>query len=593
VTVSTSKLTTTTSRLSSSLFAESELAALLVLGVDVARVHVDHTLESMTKDNLVAGSPTVPLERVTRAFALFLCLGVGLNIWTRYEWLLFRSTDLYSWAPASKSAYRYERGYGWFVLPLDLGKRINDVLVEDLPGVQVSQLDTTRHQALLDKNFDENDALHQELKRKLTRYQNEANVSSIENIPLTLKRLHVVYHVDDDNEPLDWVTWLSKTNIPRVKRRVFEDYHALTKVIGDFLAPLKERDYWQSKVYWLVMSLPLIFLVWDVRIPFYSTPSREALFTTLPQPVLMFIRWCVLPFFCWSCLWAAQSLSPSSPLWGKLSTLHCQLIMGFDMLASYAARSSSNTPLAAAVSRIACYASIMIRGFIALSVSLAMHNWEATNDQRYVSCTFSNFVQMLVAGLLSQLFIRLLAARGVSSGTAIKVNQDAIESGLYKFVLSMVMYTAGATKLGEAGLKWIDDRYIAQLSLRGRYGDDAPYPLESMMLWGPPSFRAIGMLVVLLMELFAVFSWWDFGRHYRAWQLFQIVSTLSIGVPIVPQRLAGPLGPQVAALIDIFKTNPKAWLAVWGIGLTVGSVLVVRNRRTGSIMAKQERKKLI
>lgn len=548
----------------------------------------------MTKDNLAAGPPTVPLERVTRAFALFLCLGVGLNIWTRYEWLLFRSTDLYSWAPASKSAYRYDRGYGWFVLPLDPGKRINDVLVEDLPGVQVSQHDKARQkQALLDKKFDENDALHQELKRKLTRYQNEANVSSIEDIPLTLKRLHVVFHVDDDNEPLDWVTWLSKTNIPRVKRRVFEDYHVLTKVHGNFLAPLKERDYWHSKAYWLVMSVPLIFLVWDVRIPVYSKPSREALFTTLPQPVLMLIRWCILPFFCWACLWAAQSLSPSSLLWGKLSTLHCQLIMGFDVLASYVGRRSSKTPLAAAVSRIACYASIMLRGFIALSVSLAMHNWETKSDQRYVSCTFSNFAQMLVAGLLSQLFSRILAARGVSSGTTTKVNQDAIESGLYKFVLSMIMYTAGATKLGEAGLKWIDDRYIAQLSLRGRYGDDAPYPLESMMLWGPPSFRAIGMLVVLLMELLAIFSWWDFGRHYRAWQLFQIVSTLSIGVPIVPQRLAGPLGPQVAALMDIFKTNTQARLAVLGIGLTVGSVLVVRNRRTGSIMAKQERKKLI
>jgi len=117
---------------------------------------------------------------------------------------------------------------------------------------------------------------------------------------------------------------------------------------------------------------------------------------------------------------------------------------------------------------------------------------------------------------------------------------------------------------------WIDDRYIAQLSLRGRYWG-APYPLEPMMLWGPPSFRAMGMLTVLLMELLSIFSWWDFGRHHVAWLVFQIVSTLSIGVPIVLDSLTGPLWPFVSVVLKSLKQHSSLWL-----GTTLGLVAVYR-----------------
>lgn len=125
--------------------------------------------------------------------------------------------------------------------------------------------------------------------------------------------------------------------------------------------------------------------------------------------------------------------------------------------------------------------------------------------------------------------------------------------------------SSGATKLGEAGFGWIDDRYIAQLSLRGRYWG-APYPLEAVMLWGPPSFRAMGMLTVLLMELSSVLSWWDFGRHYVAWLVFQVISTLTIGVPIILDRILGPMWPFVSAVLDSLKHHPILWLgAVLGL----------------------------
>ena len=131
----------------------------------------------------------------------------------------------------------------------------------------------------------------------------------------------------------------------------------------------------------------------------------------------------------------------------------------------------------------------------------------------------------------------------------------AAVSGWIKFVASMTMYTAGATKLGEAGLGWIDDRYIAQLSLRGRYQEGGSYPLESLMMWAPPSLRALGMLTVLVMELASIFSWWDFGRHYRVWIFFQIGSTLSIGVPILPQVIMGPLWPVVSVALDHVRAH--------------------------------------
>jgi len=382
-----------------------------------------------------------PLERVVAGFLAFLVLGIGLNFYTKYEWLLFRNTDLYSWAPAAKHSYRCEYGRSSFVLPLeDPPEKIHHVMVEDLPGIQITNDHEDQVGALLAKRWDKTDELHQQLMRKLSRYQKERNLASIDDIPLTAKSLHIAICVNQTEEPLDWSSWLVGTNIRRVDVRAYESWSETWHANAELLSPVRLRDYWNSNVYWFLLALPILFLALDTRLPFFSKSSREALFTPLPNPVILFLQGIFAPFLCLSCIWSAHKLIPYHPLLSILTQSHMFQICAMDALANVLGNKWTWIPLK--LSAIAFYTSIVIRTFAVVILTLAIREWEVKGDKRFMSCQYVYFTQVLSAIVLGQLFARILSVDDESSTTP-RLDEKAVTSGLVKFAISMSMYTAG------------------------------------------------------------------------------------------------------------------------------------------------------
>ena len=527
----------------------------------------------------------IPVDRLSRALLGFLALGVGINFYWRYEWLCFRNTDLYSWAPSAQHSYRGEYGGVTYILPREdedpwsHQHPIDGVLVENLPGIPIvpSSHDDNLVTALQNKQWNESNPRHQEMMQKLDLYRKDNNLSSMDDIPLTTKHLHLIYYVHqtDTAAALNWTAWLVGTKIPRVQVRAYENWPSAWRANVELLAPVRTRAYWNSYLYWLFMAVPIFFLVWDVRVPYYSPRRcREALFTPLPNLVLVILQWIVAPFLCLSCLCNSRELGPSHFMLRRLTTPVSVAVTAVDFLANALGQrripsskaDDATTSTTRLLSSAMCfYGSLVIRCGVVLTISFATYDWERRNDQRFLSCLNVYMCQVLMALILGQFLPRILvdtSTKTTPSTSTVVVSQNSMEpaaaaafSGYIKFVASMTMYTAACTKIGEShGWSWIDDRYLAQLGLRGRYSFGAPFPLESWLLWSPPSLRALGMFTVLVMELVSVVSWWDFGRHYRWWIMFQIGSTLSIGVPIVPQVLAGPLWPVLEWVLEQCST---------------------------------------
>ena len=126
-------------------------------------------------------------------------------------------------------------------------------------------------------------------------------------------------------------------------------------------------------------------------------------------------------------------------------------------------------------------------------VNVAVYHFETQSTFRITS-TFALLVaQLLTVAILSEIFCFACGKKTTSADSSeasdAKHSRDAqlishneMESGLVKYVFSMHMYTAAATKIGAAGLGWIDPRYIAQLALRGRYQEGGAYPLEAALI---------------------------------------------------------------------------------------------------------------
>lgn len=384
-----------------------------------------------------------PLERVVAGFLIFLGLGIGLNFATKYEWLLFRNTDLYSWAPAAKHSYRCDYGRSSFVLPLeDPPVKIHHVMVEDLPGIQITKDREESIGAILAKHWDESDDLHQELMRKLSGYQKAKNLSSVDDISLTTKKLHFAICVNQTEEPLDWSSWLAGTNIRRVNVRAYESWPDTWYANDGLLSPVRLRDYWNSNVYWFLLALPILLLTFDARLPFFSKSSREALFTKLPNPALLFIEWIVSSFLCLSCIWNAREIWPSHPFLSKLKQSHVFTICVVDAVANGMGKNWKWLP--SKLSAISFYTSIFIRSFAVLILTLATRDWETKADKRFMSCLNVCFAQLLTAIVLGQLFARVLAVDDKYPSTT-KLDDKAITSGFVKFALSITMYTAGTS----------------------------------------------------------------------------------------------------------------------------------------------------
>ena len=509
----------------------------------------------------------VALGAVSSILAGILCFGGLLNLALQYELPVFRSVDLYSWAPSSEQTYRYFWGYAHFVTPKDAGFP-NGALVKDVPGVQVfghradrlvRQLTANKSEATMEEN-----ELVQELQRKEAFRKWIIDSNPNDDAALQLQELIVVYHVTADNASGSWTDYFFCTNCIGVTESLYEDWAAVHRVVPRrMLTPstLDELQYNQSILYWMLMAVPIVCLCFDVRV-FTRLSSRQALFRPLPPFLLTGKRWLLDPLSVLSCFMSAKD----SPLFeAYFSYVHAILLALLDP--ALTALSKRNWKRVAAV---AMWTTLLIRTSAVVAATMALYSYETQRNRRIASTTYILFPQLLAANVLARILWQLLPRHQRRNDHA-TICFGGIESGLCKYVFSMHFYTAAATKLGNAGLRWIDGRYLAQLCLRGRYGDGAPYPLEGILLHAPMFSRDLGMTAVLVMELVAVFSWWRFDLHTHAWILFMVISTLSIGVPIRVEAL-GPLASYASTLAKLFA-------APWAMMLVICVVLLVSRRR--------------
>lgn len=136
----------------------------------------------------------------------------------------------------------------------------------------------------------------------------------------------------------------------------------------------------------------------------------------------------------------------------------------------------------------------------------------------------------------AQALLVLVLARVVEWRTKLDIGV-----GLSCFMISMWYFSAGATKVGSAGLSWCDGNYLKLLVARCEYlptlmgGPPTDLSALQQLLLGIPNWmRIVGMAAVLALELSAPLLWHPrtMWVYIMALVLFQVGSTITIGVPL-------------------------------------------------------------
>jgi hypothetical protein len=496
------------------------------------------------------------LTKVSRKLSIILTLGGILNLLSGYEWLPLRSTDLYSWSPRAKS-YRVFRGRAIFLLPHYHFSAIGQN-VKDLPGIQVFG--------------DGSDAQDKELMQQVNRYSGTGStelegdpdprfaemlqklIASNFTAPVTYQQVKIVVDVDHDS-PFSLRDWLLTPNHPLVSAYAYNRFSGgAKKRFGIFLTNTSySRTYPTSILYWLLLCVPII-LLW----------KTTALFDRPLRPSWIFFKYYASdPFGIICCLLETQAdVNPKIPHISFKSSL---MLAVFNLVATriYLGDTSSTTRRTTIIKRVAWCVAMAIQAGTVIIITYSTFIVERRVDLRVTSMTRFILGQLLCANLLTEAL--LLTSK---SSTSTNTDRDILTSGLTKLVISFLMFSGGATKVGEAGLGWLDSRFLAMLSMKGRYGVSGghPYVLEGIMLYVPGVFRTAGMALVWIMELSSLWSWWHFETYMALWGAFMVGSTLSIGVPFKAQ-LIGPVLNELAVAND-----DTATMVVVVVGLVGGLV---------------------
>lgn len=583
----------------------------------------------------------VPLLVVTRCLALVICVGAVISIATQYTWLPVRENDLYAWSPGAPS-YRPFHGKAYFVLPGDYEVPRSGMLLDDnFPGMQVFRSNGESVSAferrilsdapeivvkrLIDLEEDKLSWEWREFRRKLAGYSLQQNSNSTDSKRLVIHNVPLVVQCPNPSDDEDnWVTWSTKLNNPRLYVTLFSDRQALR---ARYAKKLKSRPYARaytaSPIYWLLTAVPIVLLLVNQatlkRFFGAKRSGRQALFENFPKSTLIFKRWVVDPLAIAICYLEAdidmknvdllsrevRKALPRMSVFVTVSAVALAALVAFlsanrhsNQNASYRFIRFDSTLFWNGVSLIMLILKALVLGLITCSSYMR----EMRDDIRLSSYSMQRVIlaQLLMGGVFSEILWRLSPKRSVTvskdragkptSETAppeetIVLSLAEIESGVTKFATSILFYTAGATKLGEAGgFGFINDSFLAELAVRGRYAmDDRPYPLEPLLLYVPRAFRAAGMAVILLMEVGAIFSWWNFFLHLAIWFIFMTGSSLSIGVPFRADLLFPMLGADRAK--SFFNMMEVAMAVGVGVGVVVLLVVRVLRRR----MAKAEK----
>ncbi|CAB9510386.1 expressed unknown protein [Seminavis robusta] len=498
--------------------------------------------------------PPAIQHRIALGIAIIFVIGGYVNKFSGHELVIFRSTDLYSHTPSSGSDYRAFIGLACYILPQ--GKKDlweNGDPIENVPGIQVQDFDTGK--ALVETIRGGGSTSSSLIKKDDPRIVALKEKLAVRQISIE-DGLHVQWlsvAILANNTQISWWDYLTSTK-PRVSVLAYESYKKLqTNLDPQYWGALMPEDshYQESIIYWILMAIPATLLANDLR-PFgpSSKSAREALFRPFSSPVaLLFKRYLADVFF--ECI----TLDGANKVY-HLPGYHSIVFFLLALLDSWFLQRKLHNKQYMALS-----CGLKLAGIV--GVTIYVYRFEL--DRRYDTAHLSIEAQWTMGNLAAQILAMIYGSQ----------YYETLEAAFNKLVLSLHLYSAGCTKLGEAGLGWVDDRYIAQLALRGQYSGAAikKYLLADLILQTPAFFRAAGMVVVFAMELTAVFSWWNYGMCLRIWVLFMLSSTLTIGVPFAPQAF----GPLSGLLIYITQWGVLVVCVFCLVVLTIGTRFLVKD----------------